>query len=83
MNVTLTIRNVYGDETVVTAVAASVPAPQGDDLNEWATVHLHPLTGTDRPLTAEGRTADSAYYATVTDCPEMPWLVGRTFEWSD
>lgn len=79
MKLTVKIDNVYPDGTVTRVMMVDVPAPEvvdrGDHESEWAEDHLLPLTGTGR---TEG---DAGYFVEITECREVPELVGRNYEW--
>lgn len=78
MKLTARIDNVYSDDTITNVMRVDVPAPEvldrGDVESEWAEDHLFPLTGT-------GRSGDAGYFVEIIECPEVPELVGRTYEW--
>lgn len=74
------IENVYEDERVVKDEGGlEVPRPRDVDdvegMDSWAYAHLFPLTGTGR------ESGDAGYFVTITGSPDLPALVGRTFEW--
>jgi hypothetical protein len=77
VTVTLSIENNYPDASVHTEVQTTVPAPGDHDvLDEWASEHLMPLTGT-----GEHRANDPANYELTITAATMSELVGRTFGW--
>ncbi len=52
----------------------TVPAPDGQDLDDWADEHLFPLTGTGRETGAAG------YFVKVIESTD-PDLIGKDWEW--
>lgn len=75
--VQVSMLNVYDDETVKTTADAVVPAPTEEQwagkLDEWASEHLQPLTGTERA-------GDAGYYLRI-DASSNPDLLDLRFVW--
>lgn len=74
VTLTLSITNVYDDDELAHFETKEVPAPNGEDLDDWADEHLFPLTGTGHTTGAAG------YFVKVVESSD-PELVGRDWEW--
>lgn len=80
ITLTLSVRNIYDDDTITTTKTATVPYPPfaedgSDEAEEWGNEHIMPLTGT-------GREEGDAYYEVTVTASNQPDLipVGQTYE---
>ena len=74
VTLTLAITNVYDDDELAHFETTTVPAPDDEDLDDWADEHLFPLTGTGRTDGAAG------YFVKVIESTD-PDLIGKDWEW--
>ncbi|XAO35581.1 hypothetical protein SEA_MORGANA_147 [Gordonia phage Morgana] len=80
MKITVKFTDVYGGREHVRTEEIDVESPTpGDlagDLLDWADDELMEHTGD-----GNASTIDAGYFAEITECVDMPELVGREFDW--